>query len=158
MRNLKYLLTFMVSMSLLSFTNQHKHHTSTTKVELNTGSSSLQFTTKLVTDDLVKAIGVSSDNFDAFNSATERYLRQNFVVNINGSQQEFQYARAQISPKATRIYFEIPNVSSINSIEIRNSILVNEFENQQNFMTFNIAGQRDSFVTTKGAVTGKITF
>lgn len=158
MKNLKYILTIVVVMMMFAFTNQHDYHTSTTKVELNTGNSSLQFTTKLVTEDLVKAIGVSSDNFEAFNAATERYIRQHFEVSINGTQQDFQYARAQISPKATRIYFEIPNVSTVNTIEIKNAILVNEFDNQQNFMTFNIGGKRDSFVTKKGAVTGKITF
>ena len=158
MKNLKYIFIVVVGLMLFAFANQHEYHTSTTKVELNTGNSAMHFTTKLVTEDLVKAVGVSSDNFEAFNTATERYIRQNFVVSINGTTQNFDFGRAQISPKATRIYFEIPNVSNVSSIEIRNSILVNEFDNQQNFITFNIGGKRDSFVTTKGAVTGKINF
>jgi len=156
MRNLKYILAVTVGMLLFAFTIMHDYHTSTTKVELNTGSSALSFTSKFVTEDLEKAVGVSADNFDAFDKATERYLRQNFVVTINGSQKAFNYARAQISPKATRLYFEIPNVSNISTIEITNSMLVNEFPEQQNFITFNIDGKRDSFVTKKGAEKGKI--
>lgn len=157
MRNLKYILTFAVGMVLFAFTIMHDYHTSTTKVELNTGSDALQFTSKFVTEDLEKAVGVSADNFEAFDAATEKYLRKNFVVSINGSSKTFNYAKAQISPKATRLYFEIPNVSGVTSIEIKNSMLVNEFPEQQNFITFNIDGKRDSFVTKKGAEKGKIT-
>lgn len=156
MKNLKYILTFAVGMVLFAFTIMHDYHTSTTKVELNTGSSALNFTSKFVTEDLEKAVGVSADNFDAFDKATEKYLRQNFVVVINGNTKSYNYAKAQISPKATRLYFEIPNVSGITSIEIKNSMLVTEFPEQQNFITFNIDGKRDSFVTKKGAERGKI--
>lgn len=157
MRNLKYLLTLVVGMVLFAFSMMHDYHTSTTKVELNTGSSALQFTSKFVTEDLEKAVGVSADNFEAFDAATERYLKKNFVVKVNGASKSYNYAKAQISPKATRLYFEIPNVSGITSIEIKNSMLVNEFPEQQNFITFNIDGKRDSFVTKKGAEQGKIT-
>ena len=76
MRSLKYILTFAVGMVLFAFTIMHDYHTSTTKVELNTGSDALQFTSKFVTEDLEKAVGVSADNFEAFDAATEKYLRK----------------------------------------------------------------------------------
>lgn len=155
MRHLKYILTAAVAIIIFAFT-MNNQHTSTTKVELNSGSTALTFTSKFITEDLEKAIGVSSSNFDQFDAATERYLKKNFTVTINGSAQSYNYAKAQISPKATRLYFEIPNVGTINSIEIKNSMLVNEFPTQQNFITFNIDGKRDSFVTKKGSERGKV--
>lgn len=136
----------------------HDFHTSTTKVELNSGNTALTFTSKFVTEDLEKAVGVSATDFNAFDAATEKYLKSHFTVKINGSAKSYNYAKAQISPKATRLYFEIPNVSNISSIEIKNAMLVNEFHEQQNFITFSINGKRDSFVTKKGAETGKATF
>lgn len=156
MKNFKYILTAIFAFSFFAFTMIHDYHTSTTKVELNSGNTALTFTSKFVTEDLEKAVGVSADNFDAFDAATEKYLRTNFVVKVNGSSKQYEYAKAQISPKATRLYFEIPNVGEITSIEIKNSMLVNEFPEQQNFMTFNIDGKRDSFVTKKGNENGKI--
>ena len=155
MKTVHYILIALTAITIFAFT-MHDHHTSTTKVELNTGSSALTFTSKFITEDLEKAVGVSADNFDQFDAATERYLKKNFTVNINGSAKSYNYAKAQISPKATRLYFEIPNVGEIKTIEIKNAMLVNEFPEQQNFMTFNIDGKRDSFVTKKGSERGKI--
>lgn len=156
MKNLKYILFAAFAVAIFAFT-MHDYHTSTTKVELNTGSSALTFTSKFITEDLEKAVGVSADNFDQFDAATEKYLKKNFVVTINGSTKSYNYAKAQISPKATRLYFEMPNIGDIKTIEIKNSMLVNEFPEQQNFMTFNINDKRDSFVTKKGSESGKIT-
>ncbi|MDO5656132.1 MAG: hypothetical protein Q4G27_08340 [Flavobacteriaceae bacterium] len=156
MKKLIYISTALFAIIIFAFT-MNEYHTSTTKVEKNSGATSLTFTSKLITQDLEKAIGVSSENFDQFDAATERYLRKNFTIIINGNTANFNYAKAQISPKATRLYFEVPNVGVIKTIEIRNALLVNEFADQQNFMTFNIDGKRDSFVTKKGSERGKIT-
>ncbi|MGI9526894.1 MAG: DUF6702 family protein [Weeksellaceae bacterium] len=156
MKFLKYILPVVI-LSLFSFMD-HDFHTSTTKVELNSGSSSLSFTSKFVTEDIEKAVGVSVENEAQFNSAVERYLKANFSVKINGVSKSYNYASAQTSPKATRLYFEIPNVGNIETIEIRNAMLINEFSDQQNFMTFSINGKRDNFVSRKGNEVGKISF
>ena len=156
MKNLKYILTAVTAVLIFAFT-MHDYHTSTTKVEMNSGNTALTFTSKFVTEDLEKAVGVSADSFDQFDAATEKYLRKNFVVIINDKTVNYNYAKAQISPKAARLYFEVPNVGTIRTIEIKNSMLVNEFPEQQNFMMFNINDKRDSFVTKKGSERGKIT-
>ena len=159
LRTIKGLMFIAVSAILLfAFASYNNFHTSTTKVELNAGSPSMTFSSKFVTEDLVKAVGVGIENEAQFNNAVEKYLRQNFVVKINGNRMNYNYAQAQTSPKATRLYFEIPNVSSVSSIEIRNSMLVNEFSDQQNFINFNINNKRDSFVTKKGSESGKVIF
>lgn len=155
MKNLNYIIAFALGFVLFAF-SIHDFHTSTTKVELNSGNTALTFTSKFVTEDLEKAVGVSADDSGAFDRATETYLKKHFVVKINDKPTTYNFASTQTSPKATRLYFEIPNVGDINSIEIKNSMLVNEFSEQQNFMTFNISGKRDSFVTKKGAESGKV--
>lgn len=157
MRLLKHILPFAIILLIMSFVS-FDFHTSTTKVELNTGGTSLTFTSKFVTSDLEKALGVSSQNEAQFNSAVEKYLKANFSVKINGVSKSFNYASTQTSPKATRLYFEIPNVDNVQSIEIRNSMLIKEFPEQQNFMTFSIKGKPNNFVSRKGNETGKITF
>lgn len=134
----------------------HEFQTSTTKVELNDGNSSMNFHSKFVTEDLEKAVGTSATNPDQFNRAVESYLKRNFVVKINNDTRSLSYKTAQTSPKATRLYFEIPNATSVRTIEIRNTMLISEFPQQQNFMTFNILGKRDNFVTKRGMESGKI--
>lgn len=161
MKNLKgmrvWFLTFVI-LIISAFTSFNDFHTSTTKVEFNSGSTSMTFSSKFVTEDLVKAIGVGIENEAKFNTAVERYLRSNFVVKINGERVNYNYAQAQTSPKATRLYFEVPNVSNVSSIEIRNAMLVNEFTDQQNFINFNINNKRESIVTKKGSESGKVNF
>lgn len=160
MKNFKSFYVFSIVLTFtifLAFSVKHDFHTSTTKVELNEGNSSLTFTSKFVTEDLEKAVGVSADDVNGFNAAVESYLKKHFLVKVNNANKNYNYAQAQTSPKATRLYFEIPNVGKINSIEIKNSMLINEFTEQQNFITFNIQGKRDSFVTKKGSEIGKIT-
>lgn len=158
MKNIKlsYIVAIVLVGVLVAFSVKHDFHTSTTKVELNDGNASLTFTSKFVTEDLEKAVGQNADNIDSFNLAIESYLKKHFIVKINNANKNYNYAQAQISPKATRLYFEIPSVGKINSIEIKNSMLINEFPEQQNFITFNIHGKRDSFVTKKGNEKGKI--
>ncbi|MBV7440561.1 hypothetical protein KRX57_03945 [Weeksellaceae bacterium TAE3-ERU29] len=159
LKNIKRLIFILVpSFFLFAFITFNTFHTSTTKVELNTGSSSMTFNSKFVTEDLVKAVGVGIENEAQFNAAVERYLKNNFIVKINENRVNYDYAQAQTSPKATRLYFEVSNVSNVSSIEIRNSMLVNEFSDQQNFINFNINNKRDSFVTKKGSETGKVIF
>ncbi|MDO5510320.1 MAG: hypothetical protein Q4F57_06465 [Weeksellaceae bacterium] len=154
----KFIYFGVIISALLFFTSasDHEFQTSTTKVELNDGSNALTFHSKFVTADLEKAVGVSSTNADQFNRAVESYLKRNFVVKINNETKTFKYHTAQTSPKATRLYFEIPNVTNVRTIEIRNSMLISEFAQQQNFMTFNILGKRDNFVTKRGSETGRI--
>ncbi len=147
-----------VGLVLLAFTSSHDFHTSTTKVELNSGDSALTFTSKFVTEDLEKAVNVSADNAETFDQAVEGYLQNNFRVKVNGEPKSYIYAKSQTSPKATRVYFEIPDVYNVREIEIMNAMLIEEFPEQQNFMTFDINGKRESFVTKKGSITGTITF
>lgn len=134
----------------------HDFHTSTTKVELNEGSANMTFTSKFVTEDLEKALGVKVNNESGFNSSVQAYLKNNFKVKINGVSKSYNYVSTQTSPKATRLYFEIANPGNVKSIEITNSMLINEFPEQQNFITFSINDARDSFVTKKGFLTGKM--
>lgn len=157
MKFLKHFSFFLVLiLGIYSFTKLNDFHTSTTKVEYNEGNTALTFTSKFVTEDLEKAVGVKVSNESSFNGAVETYLRNHFQVKVNGVSKSYNYLKAQTSPKATRIYFEIPSPGQITSIEILNSMLVNEFPEQQNFITFSIRDKRDSFVTKKGSVSGKI--
>lgn len=158
LKGMRVMLLALVAVLISAFTTLNDFHTSTTKVEFNPGSTSMTFSSKFVTEDLVKAIGVGIENEAKFNTAVERYLRSNFIVKINGNRVNYNYAQAQTSPKATRLYFEVPNVSNVSTIEIRNAILVNEFADQQNFINFDVNNKRESIVTKKGSESGKVKF
>lgn len=159
MKNIKYILVFLLLGTLVSFSLLHSFHTSTTKVEMLPGASSIKITSKLVTEDLEKAIKVKASNTGSFNSAAEKYLRSKFVVKINGAPKRYNFVRAQTSPKATRLYLEIPNApKEIKKMEIKNALLLNVFPDQQNFITLSINNKRGSFVTKNGNDTGSASF
>lgn len=131
-------------------------HASTTKVELEAGS--LKLTAKFFTSDLEKAVGTSTSNKTDFDSKARNYSSSRLTVKINGEPVTLTYVGSQTMDKSTRIYLKADNVSGVSDIEIRNSMLVELFPDQQNLVTFDINGVRKSFTAKKGSESGKVTF
>lgn len=135
----------------------HDFYTSTTKVDFNLASSTVQFSTKIDVEHLEEAIGESTSGAN-FNTKLKSYLSNHFKVKINDSSKEFVFANSKVTGEVIWIYFNIPNVKELNSIEIDNTLLFEKYPEQQNYVNFNINGQRDSMIAKKGNSAAKKTF
>lgn len=131
-------------------------HASTTKVELEGGS--LKLTAKFFTADLEQAVGASTGSKSEFDSKARSYTASRMTVKINGTPVTLTYVGSQTMDKSTRIYLKADNISEVKDIEIKNSMLVEVFSDQQNLVTFDINGIRKSFTAKKGDESGKVTF
>lgn len=131
-------------------------HASTTKVEFENGT--LQLTAKFFTEDIEKAIGSSVSAKDNFDTKARAYCNSNLNVKINGLPVSLSYVGSQVTDKSTRLYLKVDGISVIKEIEIRNAMLISNFADQQNLVTFDINGVRKSFTAKKGSETGKLTF
>ncbi len=155
MKNLKFLL-FLFTMGIFTFSQAQDFHASTTKVEYENGT--LKLTAKFFTTDLETAVNSSVSAKDSFDANAKSYSNSNLVVKVNGVTVPLTYVGSQTNDKSTRLYLKADNVKDIKEIEIRNSMLISNFADQQNLVTFDINGVRKSFTAKKGGDTGKVTF
>lgn len=76
------------------------------------------------------------------------YLQKNFKVKINGKEIPIKFIGKEYDADVVKCYLEIEKVNSINSFEIRNSVLFNRFPDQQNIIKTNINSKQKSAILT----------
>lgn len=144
--------------SLQNYPENQVFYSSTTIVEYNSGSKSLEFSTKLLSKNIEKAIGKRIDE-PGFDKLLKQYLENNLRIFINGNLSEISFGGKQKLMKTIRIYYEVENVESqINTIEIKNTMLFREFSSQQNFINIEVGENRRSFICKKDDPVGKANF
>lgn len=152
-------LHFIISFCLIGFLMQsyaQDFHASTTKVEYEGGS--LKLTAKFFTADLEKAVGTPVSSKDNFDAKAKSYSSSKLTVKVNGSPVNLTYVGSQTNDKSTRIYMKADNITGIKDIEVKNSMLIETYPDQQNLVTFDVNGVRKSFTAKKGGESGKVTF
>ena len=156
MHNLKKYTFLLLIIPLLSFA-LHKYYLSLTKIEYAKESKSLQITMRIFIDDLESTLNkINNKSFkldtktelEDANIYIEKYLLKQFEVNINGSSKNYKYLGKKYENDVVYLFIEIINIASINSIEIRNRILMDTFPEQQNIIKLNINNIKKSFILT----------
>jgi|SRR5690606_8165966 len=155
MKNLRFIL-LLFAIAIISTAFVQDFHASTTKVEYE--NNTLKLTAKFFTADLETAVGASVSNKSGFDNKAKAYANSNLVVKVNGSPISLTYVGSQTNDKSTRLYLKADNINEVNEIEIRNAMLISNFSDQQNLVTFDINGVRKSFTAKKGGETGKVSF
>ena len=79
----------------------------------------------------------------------ETYINQKFKISINDLEQTYIYLGKEYEDDLVYFYLEIENVDSIKNIEVQNSMLVEEFEDQQNFIKLSIGNIQKTFILIK---------
>ena len=137
----------LIAFSLLSF-SAHPIHLSTTEVDYNKKAKSLEIAIKIFSDDLGEAlseeqgvtveIGTDREHKDATALIT-KYLKEHFVIELNGRFKPFRYiTRENVREDfySTWILLEVPKVTKIKSLKLRNDILIEYNSRQQNYVKF----------------------
>lgn len=133
----------MIAFSFVDF------HSSMTKVDYNPANGVLRFTTKMNTADLQKALNVEAKNSN-FSNVVRKYVDQNFSASVNGSPLRLTFTGGQEIGESMRVYFEASGVKNIQTITIRNSILLNDFPNQMNIVNVDYKGQQRTMTLRRG--------
>lgn len=139
---------------LFAFT-LHKFHLSNTKVVYDTEEKSVQITMRCFVDDIEKVI--NQENNITLELGNEReiieaqkylkeYLNANFEIRINNKIQNTAYLGKEIEKDIIFFYLEIENVQDVSSIQIKNTVLLETFEDQQNVIRVEIKGKKKTFV------------
>lgn len=155
----KILLPFcgILLLSLSSFGLAHKFYVSVTNVTFSEKEESLQIISRIFIDDLenvlesrydLKANLATERESEQADAYIERYFRTKFELAVNGEVREYAFLGKRYENDLVICYMELPNVQAAQlvSIELRNEILTDLFEEQKNLVHFDVLGKKKSFV------------
>lgn len=101
----------------------------------------LEVTIKIFADDfqdvLEERTGINThlglpDEHEKANDLISDYLKEKIQININGKDRELKFVNKKVEDVATWCYLYVPDVKTINTIEISNAVMVHWFNDQVN--------------------------
>ena len=155
-RNLSFL-CFLLIMPMLAL-GVHKHYISLTKVDFIKEKEVIQVTMKFFIDDIELALEnrhgqamelTTKDENKMADKFLEGYIRQKFTVWVNEEEKAYSYLGKEYENNEVFFYLELKNISDIKTIEVQNSMLFEEFEEQQNFIKLKIENVQKTFILVK---------
>lgn len=152
---------------LLAFTVAHKFYLSVTNITYSEKDDALQITSRVFIDDLEDllrerydiignlGIDIESELADEY---LEKYLRAKFSLEINGELKAFDFLGRKYDTDVIIFYLEVPKVDfpTITSIQVKNEVLTDLYDEQQNVIHFKIKGKKKSFVLIKSDTKGML--
>lgn len=130
---------------------------SMTKVDYVEGSKTLKFTTKLNTDHISNAIKIHPETA-GFEAEVKKYVNKTFDVYVNGQPKNLTFTGSQVNGESVWVYFETSGVSDLNSLKIRNAILLETYPKQLNVVNVAYKGQMKTLNFLRGRETGEVNF
>lgn len=130
---------------------------SMTKVDYVDGSKTLKFTTKMNTSHISDAIKINR-NTAGFEAEVKKYVNSNFDVFVNGSPKNLTFTGSQVSGETVWVYFETGGVSDINSLKIKNTILLSAFPKQINLVNIAYKGNLKTMNFQRGKEVNEVSF
>lgn len=146
----------MLLMAMMSFAAAD-FYSSMTKVDYVEGNKKLKFTTKLNTQHISDAIKINS-NTTGFEAEVKKYVNNNFDVFVNGSSKTLTFTGSQVNGESTWVYFEAGGVTDINSIRIKNTILLSTFPKQFNLVNIAYKGSQKTMNFQRGREVNEVSF
>ena len=143
----------------------HPYYVSVSESVYNNEKSVLQITKKIFYDDLELVLKNENknENFDILNSKKdlvnsyiENYIKKNMFFKVDGKLKALNYIGHEIINSRINSYFEIKNIKNIKSVEIKDTSLLEYFDNQENLTYFEIDNQRFTIRFRKDNVSKKI--
>ncbi|WP_185113505.1 MULTISPECIES: DUF6702 family protein [Chryseobacterium] len=156
MKNYFYISGILMLFALMSFMNVD-FFSSMTKVDYIEGSKTLKFTTKMNTNHISDAIKINP-NTAAFEAEVKKYVNNNFDVYVNGSPKTITFTGSQVSGETVWVYFETGGVSDINTLRIKNTILLSAFPKQINLVNIAYKGNQRTMNFQRGKEVNEVSF
>ncbi len=142
---------------LTSFT-LHKYYVSVTEVVYKENTEQLEISLKVFNDDwqnaldhrLGKPVLLGSKNqYTKLDSLVSAYITDGFSIKINDKEKELHILGNEIEGEATWIYMYVDNVKDVKTIEIKNKLLTEIFDEQRNVVQLVYKNNTKSALLTK---------
>lgn len=156
MKRLLYIFGILSVIALLSFKPLEFHSTMTT-VDYVDATKTLKFKTKINANDVAKAIKIDV-NTAGFEAQVKQYLGRKFDVYVNGTKKTLTFTGSQVNGSTVWVYFETSGVDDINSLKIKNAILLDTFPSQLNLVNIAYKGQQKTMNFRRGTEVNEVKF
>ena len=145
----------------------HVFYVSITRVKWNVDESRLDVSVRIFTDDLEEAIVAAGGPrlhlwTDQARKDRERqvaaYLASRLTFRINGEERQWSYTSMEDALDATTCFLQIANVNFVETVEVKNRILIDLFDTQANIMRFEVVDEKKYVNLSKGIINGMAHF
>ncbi|MFC6267118.1 DUF6702 family protein [Frigoriflavimonas asaccharolytica] len=130
---------------------------SMTKVDYVEGSKTLKFTTKMNTSQISEALKINPSTA-SFEAEVKKYVNNNFDVSVNGADKQLTFTGSQVSGESVYVYFEAGGVGEINTLKIKNAILLSVYPKQLNLVNIAYKGQQKTLNFQRGKEVNEVSF
>jgi len=131
----------------------HPFHVSLCEINYNAAARQIEITHKIFIDDLQEALekhykvrthlATLQEHPDA-EELIEQYLQKQFQCKINGQPVRWKYIGREYEIDACWIYLEAEQTLPVRTVEVRNAVLLELFDDQANFIHVKAGGERKS--------------
>jgi mRNA-degrading endonuclease RelE of RelBE toxin-antitoxin system len=131
----------------------HPFHISSTDVNYNAKTNTLEISCRIFTDDFELALAnnfkVKTDlsaaaKHKAMDGLVRKYVLANFSLNANGKPLPLNYLGFEKDNEATIVYLESEPFKGLKRLETTNSVLYDQFDDQANIIHVTGYGKRKS--------------
>lgn len=156
MKKIIYIFSTLAIFTLMGF-GVADFYSSMTKVDYVDGSKTLKFTTKMNSDHIAGAIKINP-NTAGFEAEVKKYVNNHFDVYVNGANKTLTFTGSQVNGESVWVYFEISGVSELNSLKIKNTILLEVYPKQFNLLNIAYKGQQKTMNFQRGKEVNEVNF
>lgn len=160
---LLFLLVLFVSLSSMAF---HKFYVSVNQIDFVPKKKALEITSRIFIDDIDLALekkfgkklylGTSRESSESLDFL-KKYFKEKFFIKVNGQQKEIFLLGKEEEDNVLICYFTVKDVDKITSIEIKNTVLMEIYDQQHIFHT-TILGAKKSLLLTSGNTQGLLNY
>ena len=160
MKHLKKIVLLCV-LPLVAFTSAHKFYVSVTHVVYAEKDKSVQVISRIFIDDFEKLLEeryhikpklATEEEHEKAAFYIEKYLMRHFWVEINGKMTKLNFLGKEYEDDVVKCYLETEKKikrKKIKTIQIKNTVLFEIFEEQQNIIHIKLKNKRKSFMLMK---------
>ncbi len=142
---------------LLTSMSVHKFYVAIYQINHAKEKKMLQITARLFIDDINEAIEKKYNKKSYLASEKEtpdqvellkKYLSEKFIIKVNGQQKSIIFLSKETEDNVLICYLKIVDVTKITSLEVENSIIMENHFEQQNIIQANFNGSKHSLLLT----------
>lgn len=145
----------------------HPMHVSVTEIEYDEKEKELEITMRVFVEDLEKSIQTENNNPDldlmkpaasTTKALVDAYLKKNVSIVLDGKLQTAKFLGQELDGDALICYIQVPVGKKWKTIDVRNSCLMNIYNDQSNLVHVRVRDDIKSMRLTPDNPSGKLSF
>lgn len=162
-----FFILFLTLLVFTSFKPAHKFYVSVTEVEHNEKKQSLQIISRVFIDDFENVLNLRYGQEITLDPQSEtagaeefikKYLEQKLHIEVNGEGATINYLGKEYENDMLVFYIEASGVRDVKNVLVRNSVLMDLFEEQKNLVHVKVKGKTKSMVLVSGREENTLNF